>query len=292
MYRDAIEYTGQKPELKGYGFFIGAFFGCLGFALGLFGVFTYFSIIAAAPVSFFWIVGNAFALTMLAVVLAVSVWAFFFGLRMDLFHALDLPIIFDRKRRKVYRVLQEIPPGILNVFKPWPPRVCEYDWDLIDAEHQAHVMTTGGTIERQHSLVFLVRKSASDPTLIDFFQIGNAMDSGPNTVPGMWEHIRRFMEDGGPHLPSDDEPLSELSPPSSWWQSLGSVGFIGPGYGQRWAEQPLYMLFMHAGFFITIPMAVFTATGRWLGYKTAWQVQWPQEVQQAVGPALRKGAGW
>ena len=52
------------------------------------------------------------------------------------------------------------------------------------------------------------------------------------------------------------------------------------------------MLFMHAGFFITIPMAVFTATGRWLGYKTAWQVQWPQEVQKAVGPALRKGAGW
>lgn len=104
----------------------------------------------------------------------------------------------------------------------WPMKTAEYDWDLIDAEHHAAVTTTGATISRQHGLIFLVRKSATDSTLVDSFAIGNSMQMGEVTVPAVWEHIRRFMEEGGPHFPPGDvlRPSIDPIPSGSAWRPL------------------------------------------------------------------------
>ncbi|MGF6348316.1 DUF6708 domain-containing protein [Variovorax sp. W2I14] len=278
-YKDAVKYTGMTKELRGYGFFLAVFFGGVGFAV---------SVIAA--IDFF--TTNDWFLALLdavfgPVALVFALWITTFGLRIDLFKPTDLPIIFDRKHGKVYRILREEQPGWRGLFKPWPVLACEYDWELVDAEHEAEVLSTGATVVRNHFLMFIVRKSASDPTIIDSFQIANASSLSEHLVPAVWEHIRRFMEEGGPHLPSLTEPLANMEAPLDWWHSVGATGPFGPGYMKRWNEQPGYMWFMHLALPVTLPMFLLWGTGNWLSYKTAITVDWPQEVKRAVGPSMK-----
>ncbi len=208
--------------------------------------------------------------------------------RLELFCPQDEPVIFDRKHRKVYRLFRETHPGIKGLFKRWPMRACEYEWDLIDVEHNAVLITTGSTVTRRHSLVFIVRRSASDPTIIDSFNIGNPMLLGEQTVAPVWEHIRRFMEEDGSHLPPG-EALAPAEGPKTLWQSLGAVGPVGPNYRQWWRDNPGIMVIMHLMFPLFLPLFLFTGFFNWLSNKTAIKVAWPHEVTQRVGPAGSRG---
>lgn len=50
--------------------------------------------------------------------LVFALWITTFGLRIDLFKPTDLPIIFDRRHGKIYRILREEQPGWRGLFKP------------------------------------------------------------------------------------------------------------------------------------------------------------------------------
>jgi hypothetical protein len=115
--------------------------------------------------------------------------------------------------------------------------------------------------------------------------IANASSLSEKLVPAMWEHIRRFMEEGGPHLPQPFEPLANLEAPLDWWHSVSATGPFGAGYMKRWDEQPGYMWFMHLALPVTLPMFLLWGTGNWLSYKTAVKVDWPAEVKQVIGVA-------
>jgi hypothetical protein len=186
----------------------------------------------------------------------------------------DEPTIFDRKRRKVYRVFREVQPGFKGLFKPWPLIACEYEWDLLDAEHTATVVTTGSTITRQHALVFIVRKSADDATIIDSFNIGNSLLLGETTVAPVYEHIRRFMEDGGPHLPPGETVGGGEEPEAT--------PFTWAGYKHWWRAHRGMMVLYHA----ILPFFVLWGLFNWLARKTSTPIEWPREVLDAVGPAL------
>jgi hypothetical protein len=286
-YKDAIEYTGMTKELRGYGFLL-AVFGGAGAAIGVVGSLLMALMVLASERSNIYLSLMLFvAVVVMTSCCAFAFWIASFGLRADLFKPSDQPIIFDRKHGKVYRILREEQPGWRGLFKPWPVVACEYDWELVDAEHEAEVLATGATIVRNHFLMFVVRKSASDPTIIDSFQIANASSLSEHLVPAMWEHIRRFMEEGGAHLPLPTEPLASMEAPPDWWHSVGATGPFGAGYMKRWDEQPGYMWFMHLALPVTLPMFLLWGTGNWLSYKTAIKVDWPQEVKQAVGAALK-----
>jgi hypothetical protein len=97
------------------------------------------------------------------------------------------------------------------------------------------------------------------------------------------------MEDGGPHLPTKNEPLARQNPPQSWWQCCGEVGAFGPRYFHFWRAQPFFTLIHHLIFPLSLPMNLLWGTGNWLTYKTGFNVDWPTEVKQAVGPALQRG---
>ncbi|MCP5787385.1 hypothetical protein NL329_31185, partial [Klebsiella pneumoniae] len=72
---------------------------------------------------------------------------------------------------------------------------------------------------------FVVRQSADDPTIIDSFEVGNGLAQGEEMVAPMYEHIRRFMQAGGPHLPHPAEPLDERGHDTpTWWQACGRAG--------------------------------------------------------------------
>lgn len=279
-YTEAIEYTGRTKSLRGLAFVSACFFGPVMVAGGgalasLIFSHTNMPLWAVALDSLFALIGFSGIL--------FGVWLAALAIRVDLFHLSDEPVIFDRKHRKVYRLFMEVPAGRMRVFKPWPVRACAYDWDLIDAEHHLESMVTGATLSSNHRLMFVVRKSADDSTIIDSFQVGNPMDLNEGLTAAMWEHIRRFMETRGPHLPTPDEPLADQSPPPSWWQGLGETGVFGPGYMARWRTQPGTMTLMHLAAPVTVPMLLLWATGNWLSYKTEIKADWPDEVRQAVG---------
>lgn len=278
-YADAIEYTSMTRQLKGMAFFWGLFYG-----IGLAFLGTYSGSIfiqSGSPTDLFpWFL----ALFSLPVFFGVSAFMFAFMFRIDLFRPSDLPIIFDRKHRKVYRLLRDEKSGFKGAFRPWPILACQYDWDLIDAEHHREIFTTGGSVNTNHFLVFLVRKSVDDSTIIDSFTIAHPNILSNDIVGGFWEHIRRFMEENGPHLPSPDEPLADMTPTTSWWHSMGTVGPFGAGYRNHWRNSPVYSFFMHLFLPLSLPFFLIWGTGNYLSYRTAIKVQWPAEVLNAIGP--------
>jgi len=214
--------------------------------------------------------------------IGIALWS----IRLELFRPIDEPTIFDRKHRKVYRIFCEAQPGLKGLFKPWHMRACEYEWDLLDAEHNARLVTTGSTVRRDSSLVFIVRKSADDPTIIDSFNIGSPLIlSLDETVAATYEHIRRFMEDGGPPLP-EGETLPEPKPRKGFWARVWLATPFSPAYWRAWREELPMMLLAHVVFPATIVFGGLWLFFNWLAVATSRPIEWPPEVVAAVGPEI------
>lgn len=209
--------------------------------------------------------------------------ALLFGIRHEFFRPMDEPVIFDRKNKKVYRLFRESHPGMKGLLRHWPMRAVEYNWRLIDAEHIATVAVNTAIAQRHHSLLFIVRKSKSDATIIDSFVVVHGIQLGEASVGPVWEHIRRFMEEDGPHLPAG-ETLYQEAAPKTLWQSLGTVGPIGPRYILWWKEHAVFTAFLHVTAPFVAPIFLFWGLFNWLSYKTAVQTHWPKEVIQAIAP--------
>lgn len=274
-YAEAIEYTGSPQGLRGMLFLWGVFGAAIGIGLG-----TMFGTGMAE-----WGYRNIFDLLFWAappLFIAFGFYILLWTTRLELFRPEDEPTLFDRKHRKVYRVFRETQPGWRGLFKPWPLRATEYDWNLIDVEHQAVLTTTGSTVTRYHALVFLVKKSATDQIIIDSFTIGNTMELGELTVPAVWEHIRRFMEENGPHLPPG-ETLAPSQPPQDFALSLAAVGPFGASYRRWWQDNAGFMILIHVLFPIFVPFFLLWGFFNWLSYRTATRIEWPPEIVETVG---------
>ncbi len=278
-YAQAIEFTGSPQGLRGMLLLWGLFGAGIGFGFG----FWRLEVELREWPNFFIL----FPPMLIAFGLYMTVWT----TRLELFRPEDEPTLFDRQHRKVYRIFRETQPGWRGLFKPWPLRAAEYDWDLIDVEHQAVLTTTGSTVTRYHDLVFLVKRSVDDPTIIDSFTIGHPMEYVEATVPAVWEHIRRFMEANGPHLPPG-ERLAPATPPQTLWQSLAAVGPFGASYQRWWQDYMGFMILIHILFPVFIPFFVLWGFFNWLSYLTATRIEWPAAVKEAVGKVVRKGSGW
>ncbi len=276
--KDAIRYSSSAgTALRGLAQFFG--WSSLGFGLwwGIFTSAPMLERVASRPIS-----SLIFLLLSTATIIgAVLVWLWV--IRLELFRPYDEPIIFDRKHRKVYRIFREAQPGLKGLFKPWPMRACEYDWDLIDAEHNARIVTSGSTLRRDSSLVFIVRKSADDPTIIDSFNIGSPlMMSLDETVAATYEHIRRFMEENGPPIP-EGESLPERAPKQSAWKRVLDWSPLGAKYWQAWRQELPMMLLAHALFPLTIVLGSLWLFFNRLAVWTSRPIVWPAEVVAAVG---------
>ncbi|MFN4253335.1 DUF6708 domain-containing protein, partial [Deinococcus sp.] len=208
----------------------------------------------------------------------------------------DLPILFDRQRRKVYRLLEDL-DETGQPKQRGQARVIEHDWDDIVAEHHVTTATTGSSAQRHHTLVLMVRdKNPGDfrgpitptnlPPYVDGFALGDGKVLSEFSTPRVWEHVRRYMNENGPALPPGEQ-LADTSVPVTWWDSLGAVSVFGPGYIKRWRESWGWMLIVHLFSPVMFPLALLMATTNWASYKTAYPVQWPQEVLDKVGPPVQ-----
>jgi hypothetical protein len=211
----------------------------------------------------------------------VILWTF----RLELFRPLEECSVFDRKNRKVYMLLKATEPGIKGLFKRWPLHAYELEWDLIDVEHHATLMTTGATLRREHALLFCVRRSESDPTVMYTFQIfPSAILVTDDMVDGLWEHLRRYMEEDGPPLPPGTKVASSTLP-DSYWQVLCSIVPL-KNYAGWWREELPVALLVHALLPLSLPSILIWAFFGWLTVKTAIPTTWPKEVSDALGPEV------
>lgn len=132
--------------------------------------------------------------------------------RVDLFGPKEIPLVLNRKTRKVYRCLQDIPAlslhwkSMLPSFKPWPLVLIEYDWDCLEAEYSESTMLVGNVVKTTRALEIYVKESPTSNTVIGGFNIGSPLLMGKATALSLWEHIRRYMEEGGPALSPGDKP--------------------------------------------------------------------------------------
>ena len=279
-YEDAIEYTGVAKGTRGLVMLSAVLFSIFSIWLGqkmLFGILEgKLNSIFDYPL---------FLGPMIC--FAVGIFIGIKYVRFELFRPEDEPVIFDRKSRKVYRIFRETYAGWRGLFVSWPLRNAEYDWDLVDAEHQAALTTTGSTVNRIHGFIFLIRKSTSDSTIVDSFAIGNSMQMGEVTVPAVWEHIRRFMEEKGPHLAAG-EVLQSFEPPKGFWQCMAATGPYGKNFLGWWKDYTLLMVMEVIFFPIVFPLMTFVGIFSWLSYKTAIPIKWSSEVLSAIGANGKK----
>jgi hypothetical protein len=244
---------------------------------------------------------SAVLLAILGVVVLVACWpAVIAGLNADLFGPSDIPILFDRLHRKVYRVVLDQPRprfGPDNSFfnGPWWPstvklRALELDWNCVEAQHRAQLTGTSAAIGREHSLVFNVYQRPlaqdSEAQLVDAFTLGNPQVLSEDMVPMLWEHVRRYMEENGPPLAPGDE-LADPWRPKTLWQSLGAVGPFGQRLGWWYRHMPAITILLLVTCPVTLPFFMFWGVCNWISHKTMRTVTWPDEVLRAVGPQVQ-----
>jgi hypothetical protein len=210
-------------------------------------------------------------------------WMFFaFFAYLELFAPADSPIYFDRRHRKVYKVLQS-GARRWGFFGPRKSRLVAYDWDLVDAEHQTTLQASTATATRMHHLVFLVRKSKDDSTIVDHFIFASV-----DFVPALWEYIRRYMEEGSaPLVEGEFPPVSNMGVYVPWSDFGAVVPFLDQP-ARRWKEQPWKTLYKHIAMPITVPLYL-----NWLFFNrltvwTAQKVEWPEEIERAIGRLINE----
>ena len=275
-YKNAIEYRTIPSHVRGLSLFLGTIIGGLSVWCG----WKFFSMFLDHGSLH---IAEYILLSMVALTVLFGLMVFVFALRVELFRPIDEPVIFDREHGKVFLIGRAVAPGLSGLFKSWPVRAYEYKWKLIDAEYHMKTTTTGSTRTTWHSLLFIVRSSASNDKAIGTFHVAPPTLLCESTVGPFWEHIRRFMEEDGPHLPPG-ETRTYLEVPTSLWQSMGAVGPFGPNYFYWWKNHPFYSVVFHLFSPFIFPMCTAWAIMNWLSYLTAIDVQWPHEVAAAVGP--------
>ncbi|TVO58817.1 DUF6708 domain-containing protein [Denitromonas halophila] len=277
-YADAFECTRAGDGVRGLLFF----WGCVGFfGFGSIGVLTVSDFLRTDGV-FDVVLLVAFVALFVGMSIIFPLWC----IRLELFAPEDLPVIFDRKHRKVYQITRYTQPGLKGLFRPWPAVALEYDWDLVDAQLNVQTAVGPGIAKRQHSLWFIVRRSVDDDTPIDAFTLGNPFALNEGLASAFYEHIRRFMEEGGRHVVRG-EPLAKVLRPKTVREGIAQVSPLRGRSFFRWVrEEPFYAFVLAVASPAYLIMLPLWGIGNYLAYKTSMPVQWPLEVRDAVGEPL------
>lgn len=289
VYPDAIQLMEpfSSVQLRGAGLMTFLFAGAA-FTVGL---------LAALNLAYEQIAGNRFGVLDF-IFTAFVVWFLFFvarhwivaAWRLDMFSADNQPTIFDRKHRKVYRLFTPLDGSSdkwSQKLKPIHLQMTMHDWDDIHAEYRTELVTSGKTVSRIHRLVMIVGGKGKDADkTVEEFNIGNSMAMGPNTVPMLWEHIRRFMEEKGPGVP-EGEPLQNFERPKNLWQSMGVVSPFGPKFGWWWEASPFLTSVILLAFPLSFPFAMAWSVCNWISHMTMRKTIWPDEVHRRIGQATR-----
>ncbi|WP_208101683.1 DUF6708 domain-containing protein [Burkholderia sp. D-99] len=128
----------------------------------------------------------------------ICFWIVLVTLHADIYPPRDLPLRFNRLRRKMY--VYEIDVVWWNPFTRWPIRAVAYGWDDVRAEawQQQGVINGGHTMT--WGVVLSVVKTGTNE-VIDRFQLRAKGDG-----EAAWAYICTYMQEGPAALPPSDYP--------------------------------------------------------------------------------------
>lgn len=243
--------------------------------------------------------------------------------RIDLLTPTDHPLVFNRKTRKVYRVMPDIPErqGLspaalvrhwLNTFRPWPMQVIEYDWDCLEAEYFSETVLAGNVVRTNHHLMLYVKAAPESDRVLGCFDIVPPMLIREESAMRFWEHIRRFMQENGPPLPPGErpapkpprDPISALQTVMPYFWPLAVLGLWWGG-GQ-FVEHGLFRMSFEdflksAGNKVSITafgvamlsfIGCWAALINWIGHLLAPTLKLPPGVLQDAGEPVDLWALW
>ena len=153
--------------------------------------------------------------------------------RIELFGPKDVPLVLNRKTRKVYKFVQQMPERDLSnpirifkywltAFQPWPPMVLiEYDWDCLEAEYFEETVLMGKVAKTLHVLQFYVKEQPDSNWVIGSFTLASPLLIGRSMAMDLWEFVRRYMEEDGPVMHKGDTPAPAY--PSNLLQSAQAM---------------------------------------------------------------------
>ncbi|MGP8471133.1 DUF6708 domain-containing protein [Burkholderia sp. PR2] len=130
--------------------------------------------------------------------LLLCTWYLLLMIRVDISPPRDLPLRFNRLRRKMY--VYEIDVVWWNPFIRWPTRAVAYDWDDVRAEAWLQQGAINGGHVMKWGVVLSVVKPGTNE-VIDRFQLGAKSDA-----EAAWAYICTYMQEGPNSLPSPDYP--------------------------------------------------------------------------------------
>jgi hypothetical protein len=258
VYRDAIELNGGSlVAAGGYVSTIGLL-GAL-VTIRFFGHGVYRNLIDGAYVFF--------------VLNVLTIWSLFLvGVYFEMFSPSEQPIYFDRARRKVCYVHQGRRKRFI-LFGPSTVEARMADWSLVDCELHAKLGGSTTSVRRTYHLLFLVRASETDPTIVDWFVLPQVEFPG-----AMWEYIRGYMEADMPPLIANEAPPIK----GKGFDMIEALRQRYKDYWRDWKEFPWTQLWQH----LVLPLfAVFLIVNRFVVW-TAQTVSWPRGITEALGAPM------
>ena len=141
---------------------------------------------------------NMVLVVMGGLLFVVGVWVSLFTIRSDISPPRDLPLRFNRIRRKMY--VYEMDMVWWNPFIRWPVRAVAYDWDDVRAEAwQQQGAINGGHVMKWGVVLSVVKPGTNE--VIDRFQLGAKSDA-----EAAWAYICTYMQEGPNSLPPLHSP--------------------------------------------------------------------------------------
>lgn len=181
----------------------------------------------------------------------LCLWISWYGFRLEAFRQTHYPIRLNRKTRKVH------------AYRP-DGSILEADWDtLYFCVGESIIPAYGKTYDVRAHVMGKDRK-----TVVDTFTLAYCYMGKKESVPGIWEYIRRYMEehDGA----EQNWRYSDICMPidgrrEGLW--FGIFRVFAQGY-----EKPIFLLFLS-------PVWSVVTLGRWIAMYTSQVPKWPAEIE-------------
>jgi len=117
----------------------------------------------------------------------------------------ERPILFNRKTRQVHYFVPHNPP-FWKFWKPIPTELRSHGWDDMRLRCYKTHHATGVTVREVFNLLMLWGQEDGDPQVLDDFGAVGFVDTYSDAkIFSLWEHIRRYMEEGGPPIPPGEK---------------------------------------------------------------------------------------
>ena len=182
----------------------------------------------------------------------LCLWVAWYGFRLEGFRQTHYPIRLNRKTRKVH------------AYRP-DGSIIEADWDkLYFCVGESAIPTYGKTYDVRAHVMGKDRKTVVDTFTLAYCHFGEKV-----SVPGIWEYIRRYMEE--PDGVEQNWRYSDICMPIDrrreglWFGIVRSFASLG-----AWPVRQLLLS----------PVWAVGIVGRWIAMYTSKVPRWPAEIEK------------